>query len=185
MRLEKVATPIKPAALTTERVSSCTLFVGAGDTTVGSDMNRDSSGTTPGSLSNRRLARNIDEGSSRKRADAKRDGHSEARDWLCCLRQCLSRFSDGDRHQEEGCQSPTYVEGLNGETARRSRVSALTAEASLIMRVRAPESTCPATRWGCRRNRQDWPARGGPRTQQSPHRWRRSLVRFECHRGCR
>jgi hypothetical protein len=30
-----------------------------------------------------------------------------------------------------------YVEGLNGETARHSRVSALAAEASWIMRVRA------------------------------------------------
>jgi hypothetical protein len=35
-------------------------------------------------------------------------------DWLCRLRQC---------------QSPQYVERLNGETARRSRVSALAAEA--------------------------------------------------------
>jgi hypothetical protein len=39
------------------------------------------------------LARIIHEGSSRKRADAKRDGHSEAGDWLCRLRRCLSRFS--------------------------------------------------------------------------------------------
>ena len=37
---------------------------------------------------------------------------SEARDWLCCLLQCLSRFSDGDRHQEEGCQSPTVCPRL-------------------------------------------------------------------------
>src|SRR5688572_2037215 len=76
IRLEKVATPIRPAALTTERVSSCVL-VGAGGTTVGSGMNRDSSGTTPGSLSSRRLTRIIHKGSWRKRADAKRDGHSE------------------------------------------------------------------------------------------------------------
>ena len=46
------------------------------------------------------LARIIHEGSWRKRADAKRDGHSEAGDWLCRLRQCLSRSSDGGRHQE-------------------------------------------------------------------------------------
>ena len=52
------------------------------------------------------LARSIHEGSSRKRANAKRDGHSEVGDWLCRLRRCLSRSSDGDRHQEEGCQSP-------------------------------------------------------------------------------
>jgi hypothetical protein len=53
-----------------------------------------------------RLARIIHEGPSRKRADAKRDGHSEAGDRLCRLRQCLSRSSDGGRHQEEGCQPP-------------------------------------------------------------------------------
>ena len=34
-----------------------------------------------------------------------------------------------------------YVEGLNGETARRSRVSALAAEASGIMRARVTAST--------------------------------------------
>ena len=28
-------------------------------------------------------------------------------DWLCRLRQCLSRFQDGDRREEEGRQSPT------------------------------------------------------------------------------
>ena len=50
-------------------------------------------------------------------------------DWLCRLRQCLSCFSGGDRHLEERCQSPQYVEGLNGETACRSRLSALAAEA--------------------------------------------------------
>ena len=54
MRLAKVAAPITPAALTTERVSSCA-FVEAGDTTVGSGMNLDSSGTTPGSLSSERF----------------------------------------------------------------------------------------------------------------------------------
>jgi len=27
-------------------------------------------------------------------------------DWLRRLRRCLSRFSDGDRRQEEGRQSP-------------------------------------------------------------------------------
>ena len=55
MRLAKVAAPITPAALTTERVSSCA-FVEAGVTTVGSGMNLDSSGTTPGSLSSERYA---------------------------------------------------------------------------------------------------------------------------------
>ena len=42
------------------------------------------------------------EGSSRKRADATRDGHSEAGDWLCRLRQCLSRSSDGDSTKKKG-----------------------------------------------------------------------------------
>jgi hypothetical protein len=42
------------------------------------------------SMSDRILARIIHEGSLRTRADAKRDGHSEAGDWLCRLRQCQS-----------------------------------------------------------------------------------------------
>jgi hypothetical protein len=53
------------------------------------------------------LARIIHEGASRKRADAKRDGHSEAGDWLYRLQQCQSRSSDGDRHEEEGYLFPT------------------------------------------------------------------------------
>ena len=56
------------------------------------------------------LSRMIHEGSSRKRADAKRDGHSEAGSPECILVQ--------------------YVEGVNGETARHSSGSALAAEAS-------------------------------------------------------
>jgi hypothetical protein len=35
----------------------------------------------------------IHEGTSRNRTDAKRDGHPEAEDWLCRLRQLLSRSS--------------------------------------------------------------------------------------------
>jgi len=35
----------------------------------------------------------IHEGSSRKRAAAKRDGHPKAGDWLCRLRHLLSRSS--------------------------------------------------------------------------------------------
>jgi hypothetical protein len=64
------------------------------------------------------------------RADAKREGHAEAGDWLCCLRQCLSHSSDGAGTKKKGAGPQQYVEGLNGETAYRSRVSALAAEAS-------------------------------------------------------
>jgi hypothetical protein len=54
------------------------------------------------------LARIIHDSSSRKRADVKRDGHSEAGDWLRHLRRCLSRCSsDWDWCQKEGRQSPT------------------------------------------------------------------------------
>ncbi len=56
------------------------------------------------------------EGLSRKRADAKRDGHSEA-------------AGTGSPVCGSACPQQ-YVEGLNGETARHSRVSALVAEAS-------------------------------------------------------
>src|SRR5262249_16101409 len=53
-RLEKVATPIIPAAFTTERVSSCT-FTLTGGARVGSGINQDSKGTTPISLSRQRV----------------------------------------------------------------------------------------------------------------------------------
>ena len=83
-------------------------------------------------MSDRLLARIIHEGSSpfdklrvpspaegRKRANAKRDGHSEQ-----------GTGSAAGTGAKKGASPQQYVEGLNDETARHSRVSALAAEAS-------------------------------------------------------
>jgi hypothetical protein len=64
--------------------------------------------------SSRWPARMIHEGSSRTRADAKRDGHSE----------------QGTGGKKKGASHQQYVEELNGETARHSRVSARATDAS-------------------------------------------------------
>jgi len=69
----------------------------------------------------------IHDGSLRKRADAKRDVYSEAGDWLCRLRQCPAPQTGAGIKKKGPCPQQ-YVEGLNGETARCSRVSALVAE---------------------------------------------------------
>ena len=68
-------------------------------------------------------------------SSAKRDGHSEAGDWLCRLTsassvepwQCLSRSADRDRRQEEG---------LNGETAPQRRIRAYSSR-FMNLRVRS------------------------------------------------
>ncbi len=46
-------------------------------------------------------------------------------DWLRRLRRLLSRSRDGDRRLKKGASPQQYVEGLNGETARHSRIFAL------------------------------------------------------------
>ena len=69
----------------------------------------------------------------RARVQTKRDGQPEARDWLCHLRQCLSRSSD---REKKSASPQQYVEGLNGEPARRSLVSAHAVEASRIVQAR-------------------------------------------------
>ena len=46
-------------------------------------------------------------------------GARRSGDWLRRLRRCLSRSQNGDSRQEEGRQSPQYVDRLSGEPARR------------------------------------------------------------------
>ena len=76
------------------------------------------------------LARIIHKGSSRKRADAKRDGHSEQGTGSAVCGGACPAPQTGTGDKKKGASPPQYVEGLNGETVRRSRVSALAAEAS-------------------------------------------------------
>jgi len=79
------------------------------------------------------LARIVHEASSRKRADVKRDGHSEARGLAPPSAVApVPLFRRGQAQKKKGASPPQYVEGLNGETARRSRVSTLAAETSWI-----------------------------------------------------
>ena len=47
-------------------------------------------------------------------------GARSPEDWLCRLRQCLSRFQYGDRRQSKKGASPQqYVEGPSGEPVGR------------------------------------------------------------------
>ena len=47
----------------------------------------------------------------------KRDGHSEAGDWLCRLRQCCPALQTGTGVKKKDANPQQYFEGLNGETA--------------------------------------------------------------------
>src|SRR5262245_17616280 len=89
-RLEKVATPIIPAAFTTERVSSCT-FTLTGGARVGSGINQDSKGTTPISLSRRRL-RFLNQSVRQLVWIIARAGRADLREKRPALR---NRFADG------------------------------------------------------------------------------------------
>ena len=62
----------------------------------------------------------------REIAEPRREtGARRPEDWLCRLRQCLSRFQDGNRRQSKKGASPQqYVEGQRGEPTGRRLVAA-------------------------------------------------------------
>jgi len=79
----------------------------------------------------RGLTRIIHDGSSRKRADAKRDWHSEAKGLaLPSAAVPVPLLRRGTGTKMKGASPQQNVDGLNGDTARHSHVSTLAAEAA-------------------------------------------------------